>query len=284
MLSVYVGTLKIHDAVNATDFWLQTPIEGLDAPEDRVNVYDKPGEDGAVVSSMFYSGRRISLQGMIKGANPAAYEANRLAFLNAVLQRKDDTGYPTPIRVTFTNLSGATYYVDAYIRKPIMDYDQINYCKFMLTMVCANPFIFGSASKNTTINPAVGGGAVLPFILPVILAPSSGGSGSLVNSGSGNAFPIIKLTGPLTNPYLANNTVGKFMQLNYTIPAGHYVTIDMAKKTILLDDSSSILSTKTSDSDWWAVIPGTNNLQLSTGNSADSGNALITINDAYLGI
>ena len=279
-----MGSLKIHDSINSSDFWLQTPISGLDSPEDRVTVYDKPGEDGAVVSSSFYSSRPVSLQGVIKGANATAFENNRKAFIAACSQQKDSNGYPTPIKFTFTTLAGNTYFFEGYCRKPVMDYDQINFCRYHIEIICADPYIYGNSTNTTTINRAIGGGAIVPFVVPVTLAPGSGGTGTVVNNGNGISYPVLTLTGPLTNPYIANTTVGKVMQLTYTIPSGSFVTIDMQAKTILLNNTSSILSTKTSDSEWWGLIAGSNNLQLSTSSTADTGNLQISSNDAYLGV
>jgi len=279
-----MGSLKIHDSINSSDFWLQTPISGLDSPDDRMNIYDKPGEDGAVVSSSFYSSRPVSLQGVIKGANAATFEANRKAFIAACAQQKDSDGYPTPIRFTFTTLGGSTYFFDGYCHKPVMDYSEINFCKYHIEVVCADPYIYGNTLNTTTINRAIGGGAIVPFVVPVTLAPGSGGTGTVVNNGNGVSYPVLTLTGPLTSPYIANTTVGKVMQLNYTIPLGSYVTIDMGAKTILLNGTSSILSTKTSDSEWWGLVPGANALQLSTSSTADTGNLAVSSNDAYLGV
>ena len=284
MLNLYIGSLKVHDSVNATDLWLQTPITGFDSPDNRMTHYDKPGEDGAVVSAMYYSSRHVTLHGYIKGATPIIYEANRVAFIKACAQAKDASGYPTPTTITFTTLAGNTYYFNAYIKKPVMDYSQINSGKYMVDMVAADPYIYSSAARTTTISRAIGGGAIVPFVVPVILAASSGGSSTLVNGGNGTSFPILKLTGPLTNPYVANTTVNKFVQLNYTITSSNYVLIDMAQKTIMLNGVTSVLSTKTSDSNWWALVSGNNNIQLSTGTSADTGNLTINYNDAYLGV
>lgn len=284
MRNLYIGTLLVHDSIAAADLWLQTPIQGLESPAMRVSAYDKPGEDGAVISAMFYGSRNITLSGFIKGATSAIYEANCVAFLAACATKKDTFGYPVATRITFTTLAGTTYYFDAYLKPPIMDYDKINYRRYLLNMVTADPYIYSSGAKSTTISRAIGGGAVVPFIVPVTLAPSSGGSGTAVNSGNGTSYPILTLTGPLTNPYISNATAGKVMQLIYTIASGNTVVINMSQKTIMLNGSSSLLSTKTVDSEWWALVANSNSIQFSTSTTADTGYLKIDYNDAYLGI
>lgn len=284
MLSVYIGTLKIHDSQIPGDFWLETPIEGMDFPETRISMYNKPGENGAVVSAEFYGSRGITLHGFIKGANATIHEADRIAFQNAVSQQKDTNGYPVTTRVTFTTLAGNVYYVDGFFKRPIMNYADINFTRYSIDIVAPNHAIFKLAPSTLTINRAIGGGAIVPFIVPVTLAPSSGGAGTLVNNGSTITFPIIKFIGPLTNPYLANDTVGKFMQLSYSLLAGSTITIDMQNKTIMLNGSTSLLSTKVVGSDWWGLTNGSNNITFSTSSTADTGQVSFTYNDAYLGI
>lgn len=284
MRNLYIGSLQVHDSQAALDYWLETPLEGLDMPAVRLNVYDKPGEDGAVVSSAFYGGRPLILRGKVKGNGPSAFETNRIALTAACAQQKDSNGYPITTRITFTTLAGITYFVDVNFQKVLMNYDNINSANFLIEAIVPNPYIFGNIANATTIARAIGGGMVLPFILPVILAASSGGSANVVNSGSATAFPVLVLTGPLTNPYINNATVGKSMQLNYTIDSVSVVRIDMLNKTIMLNGSTSILSVKTVDSEWWGLTPGTNAISFNTSSSADTGNLEIDYYSAYLGV
>ena len=284
MRNLYIGALLVHDSVLPADLWLQAPIQGLESPDMRVSVHDKPGEDGSVITAVFYGSRTVTLNGFIRGATAAIYEANCIAFLAACVPSKDAFGYPTPTRITFTTLSNNTYYFDAYIKPPVMDYDQINFRRYLLTMRTADPYIYSTTAKTTTISRAIGGGAIVPFVVPVTLSASSGGTGTVVNSGNGTSYPILTLTGPLTNPYIANTTVGKAMQLNYTIPSGNTVIINMAQKTIMLNGTTSLLSAKTIDSEWWALVANSNNIQFSTSTTADTGYLKIDYNDAYIGI
>ena len=288
MRSIYIDTLgsnlKIHDSTNAVDFWAQTPVDGFDAPDYRIISYDKPGEDGMAISSMFYSGRPISIHGVIKGSNPTAFEANRKLLSTACAISRDVNGYPLPKRVSVTTLAGNTFFFDAYFSKPIFAYDQVNWSKYLLQLTAIDPFLYGSQVSSGAIVRASGGGFILPVILPIVSSSATGGTATLVNSGNGNSWPIITLTGPLTNPYINNSTIGKFMQLTYTLPLGSTITIDMAKKSILLNGSSNLISAKTTDSTWWPVVAGNNNITFSTGSSADTGNMQITFYNSYVGI
>lgn len=99
-----------------TNYTLQK-LEGFDAPDVRLNAYDKPGEDGGRVSAAYYGSRTISLSGIVKADDSATYEQARrnLAWVCRV-RRDSSTGYPEPVTITFTSLAGTEYTVEAYIK------------------------------------------------------------------------------------------------------------------------------------------------------------------------
>ncbi len=285
MRSFTIGTLAlITNNVAAANYILQTPITGLDSPEVRMNYYSRPGQDGGSVSSMFYDKRTITLTGIIYASDPVAFENARKALSTACAITKDSNGYPTPTRVTLTTLANTNLFFDAYITRPIFDYQDPNFSKFMITMTVPNSFLMGATQiVSSAITRATGGGFILPVILPITSSAGTGGSTIVTNSGTAPAYPTLTLTGPLTNPYIANSTAGKYMQLNYTIPSGQTVVIDMYNKTITLNGSSSLLSTKATGSDWWSIVPGANTITLTTGASGDTGNVVVAFYNAYLG-
>lgn len=290
MKNFYIDTLgvnlKIHDNVAATDFWLQPGIEGLDAPEYRTGQYDKPGEDGSIISSQFYSGRVVTLPGIVKGNGAAAYEANRKLLSSALTIKRDSNGRPIPKRCQFETLSGVTYFFDAYVaRKPMFSQVNVSFSKFLINLVVPKASIFatGIVTSGAITRPS-GGGFILPVILPITSSSSTGGSATLTNNGDNVSLPTLTLTGPLTNPYIRNATINKSMQLTYTIGTGDYITIDMEEKTILLNGSSSVLSAKTDDSEWWGIDPGVNNIIFSSGSNSDTGNLQVSFYEAYAGI
>lgn len=286
MKSFSIGTLSfITNNVVNPNFILQTPITGLDFPEIRTNYYSRAGQDGGIVSSMFYDKRSIQLTGIIYANDPTTFEQSRQALATACQISKDSSGYPVPIKVSFTTLANNSYFFNAYIDRPVYDYKDPNYSTFMVTMTATNSFLQGATQVvSSAIVRASGGGFILPVILPITSSAGVGGTGSVTNSGTAPAYPILTLTGPLTNPYIQNSTVGKFMQLNRTIAAGEVVTIDMYNKTILLNGSSSLISSKSSTSDWWYIAPGTNTITLSTASTSDTGNVALSFYSAYLGV
>lgn len=267
------ANLQIHSNTGHVDFWFEPSVEGLDSPDHRTTQYAKPGEDGTVVSSQFYGARLVSLPGYITGSSPAQFEANRRALVSALSVQRDSTGRPRPRRCQFTTLAGLTYFFDAFpSTKPVIRQSAPTSAKFLIQLTVPRGVISSATETTFTATPPSGGGFVLPVVLPIVSSASTGGSVTTTNTGTATSLPVLTLTGPLTNPYFRNATTNQAMQLNYLVAADQTVVIDMYEKTILLNGTSSILSAKTDESNWFGIDPGDNDIRISSGSSSDTGN------------
>src|SRR6185503_8386999 len=210
MQNFSIGSLVLMTSgLPITGYTLMQPVEGLEGPPHRTNSFARPGRHGATVSSQFYDGRLITLQGTISGVDYATYLSNRRAFIAATNIDLDNNNYPVPVRVSYTMQDGNSYYVDCYFDKPMMELTAPTRCDFQITAVAPDPMIFGATQVvSSVISPPSGGGYVVPMVVPYISGASTGGSVTLNNAGSETAWPIITLTGPLTNPVLTNTTTG----------------------------------------------------------------------------
>lgn len=285
MRSFQIGSLQLINNSQAAPGFIPQTFTGLDSPDYRTNEYARPGQDGAIISSMFYDARTVTVEGQLYGTSGLEYESYRQALIAACAINKDSNNYPTPTRVTFTTMGGTSYFFDAIIGRPIIEMQKPLLSDFHLTMTVTNPFIFGNtAFTSPNIAPATGGGFILPVVLPIVSSAAVGGVVTVTNVGQATTLPTITLTGLLTQPALYNQTTGKSMQLSYTINSGDTVVIDMYNKTITLNGSSSLLSTKTSSSDWWGVQPGANQISISTISSGDTGYAVVSGNPSFIGV
>lgn len=88
------------------------------------------------------------------------------------------------------------------------------------------------------------------------------GSATVVNAGNTDAYPLIRIYGPVTEPVLDNNTQGKSLAFTgLTLVAGEYLEIDTRAKTILLNsDPTNSRYDKLAfpTSQWWTLSPGNN--------------------------
>lgn len=276
----------ITNGVLDPNFILQTPIDGLESPERRMNVYNRAGTDGAEVSSNLYGPRLINLVGKIYATNPTDFEAARKRLSAACSIRRDDNGYPLPVRLSMTTLAGEDYYIDVYVDKPVYPFEEtVNSSSFLIPMTGTGPFLFGPNAFTTgNISPPSSNGYISPYTSPYITGAASGNTGVINNTGTVETYPFVYFYGPLHNPALYNSTVGKYIQVNYTLGAGDVAVVDMQKHTIILNNSFNLNSYKTDGSDWFKVKVGLNNFTFNTGNSSDTGYAVATGNPAFVGI
>ncbi len=275
--------LQIHSSTGSIGMWIED-IEGLEMPEFRVTDYDKPGEDGGVVSSLRYGPRPIKISGIIEADTVEQFVTRKRQLLTALRIRRDSYGAPEAIRCSF-EIAGETYFIDAYIvRRPVFSGLQINWCRFIIQMLAPYPFV-RTITQNTSVSitPVSGGGFILPFILPVTSEERIGGQASVYNAGDAPAAVIARLYGPLTNPYINNVTAGKTMQINYVIADGDFVEIDMTLKKIMLNGSQSIISTKEDGSEWFDLEAGENLIKLSSGVTSDDGYLVLYYHDTFFG-
>lgn len=265
---------------------LQKPVEGFDAPDYRTTYYDSPGQDYGVVSQAYYSSRTITLTGIVKGDTVSQYETNRNALAAACGINRDSNGYPVLTPITFTTLAGDEYFINVQFKKPTFPMNDITFTNFQLIALAPDARIYGAQKVDSgAITVAQGGGFTLPVTLPIVFANSSGGGAALTNNGNTASHPIVTFTGPLTNPYIRNVTTGLAFQLDYTIPGGSYVVVDMYNKTVLFNGNQNFINNiDPVNQDWFVIEPGPNNFILSTGNNADTGGVDVSFYPAYSGI
>jgi hypothetical protein len=286
MQSFSIGSLAlISGGLPVTGYTLMQPVDGLEGPPHRTNSFSRPGRHGAIVSSQYYDGRLITLTGTVSGIDYATYLSNRKALIAATNIDLDSNDYPIATRISFTMLDGNSYYMDVFFDKPTMELTDPTRADFQLTGIAPNPMIFGASQQvSSAISPPSGGGYIVSMIAPYISGAATGGSTVINNAGSETAWPVITLTGPLTNPVLTNTTTGEVLQLSpYTIGSGNVVRIDMDAHTITLN-GASLIATKTATSDWWGLIPGNNNVSVTSTSSSDTGTAVFTYYSPYTGV
>lgn len=285
MINFQIDTLPIiTNSQPNTGYLLQTPIKGLESPKYRTDSSDRPGIDGSRVTGQFYGSRIIDLTGLVYDQSSASnFEILRQKLGTAVSIKKNIYGEPIPTKVTLTTLGGNNYFFNAFFEEPEMPLETINASTFQLVCEVPDAYIFSTTLIDTgTVMPPSTGGYVVPMVLPYVSAGSVGGSVTVNNPGQVDVYPIVNLTGPLTNPIMYNQTTGAYIQLNYTLPAGNTIRIDMANQLVTLNNSSSAINTKSLASSWWQMVKGVNVISLQTSNSSDTGYASAQFYPGYL--
>lgn len=107
---------------------------------------------------------------------------------------------------------------------------------------------------------------------------------SVTNAGTKTTWPVITLTGPITNPVIANTTTGQSITLAYDLTAGHTLTIDTnpRRRRIILDAATNAYSAYTfAVSSWWGLAPGVNALTITPSASASPAQIAVQWRDAW---
>lgn len=93
---------------------------------------------------------------------------------------------------------------------------------------------------------------VFPITFPIQFGSTIINSQTTITySGTWEELPIIVITGPLQAPVIENLTTGESLELNYNVPAGRTVTIDLTygRKTITDDLGTNLVGALSADSD-----------------------------------
>lgn len=141
------------------------------------------------------------------------------------------------------------------------------------------PFAETSSAYNTdtTSFSATGGGWSIPLTLPVTITAGGAGQSTVENDGSVDAFPEVRVYGPINAFTLTLSASGyTTRQLSFpsgSIASGDYWAIDLLQRTVTFGSSttSMISSLDLSSSTWFGFPPGNSTLQL-TGSGYDTTN------------
>lgn len=114
---------------------------------------------------------------------------------------------------------------------------------------CHDGFTYADEVTGVTLNLGTeatpgsidtGGGFVFPVVFPVAILPPTTQQTQLFIGGDAPARPVVRFNGPVVDPSLTTNDWD--LQLNYTIPEGQYVEIDLRtwRMTALLNGVTSV--------------------------------------------
>lgn len=275
-----ISSLNIRSTTfnNGSNFFI-TELPGLEMPPMRVVNYNLAGEHFGLYVSAFYGKRRFSIKGWVVGSSQSDFQTQR-----DQLQRDlDITSGEIPINITLVN--GRQLTINAIL--VALDFSpkpgELTATQFNASFDASFPFLVSQTENSQNINLATGGGGkVPPDTMPMALAPDSGGANFIINNGNAPYYPFARITGPVLNPSLRNNTSGKVVRFAVNLAAGEYIDIDFKRKTIFDNQGRNQYSTKSGD--WWFLQPGTSEIRFLADSYDASAVANIKFRDSFLGI
>jgi hypothetical protein len=112
------------------------------------------------------------------------------------------------------------------------------------------------------------------------------GSASVVNAGTADVYPLLRVYGPCTDPTIENITTGKELVFAaLTINAGDFLEVDTRARTIRYNGDPADSRYDKLDfpgSEWWALSPGTNLVRLNPVTFSSPSNLVVEYRDAWL--
>jgi hypothetical protein len=167
-----------------------------------------------------------------------------------------------------------------------------------IQFICHNPIVFNPeryAAVWTIGTPT--SYLVFPITFPILFGVSGfiNSTVSVTYEGTWLAYPTITITGPLDEAIVYNNSTGEKIEIEYNIPNGSTLVIDLSyrQKTVYEDSGTNRIGTITTDSDLATfhiapdpeVAGGVNELQvIGTNGVAGVTSVSITWYDQYIGI
>lgn len=139
-----------------------------------------------------------------------------------------------------------------------------NIIRYQAVLRGSDPNVYSQTeyTASATALSGQGGGFVAPFIAPfTVNAPPETVAG-VTNNGFVDSPPIFELAGYLLNP-IVRLAPGVELQLAGEIAAGDTLTIDVAQRSVLLNDAANRRSlVDTANSTWFEIPPGASTITL----------------------
>lgn len=114
----------------------------------------------------------------------------------------------------------------------------------------ADPTFYATDAEAATWTLDVVSDLVLAYDLPYFFGESIiNDTQAVAYTGDVDTYPVITITGPITNPVIENETTGEALRLEYEISAGDAVTIDCryGYKSVTLNGGARLVLTDDSD-------------------------------------
>ena len=253
-------------------------VDGLDSPPYRVSASLLAGMDGAQYNRSYADKRSIALGWLILEADMSSFLDHRNEVFNAFNPAEGEI--ELEIEINYDTTYKITCVVDD-IKLGLRAADN-TWAPALARLTAYDPIIKSSVTHaNSGIAVPGGGGATFPLTFPIVFQTQNTGTVFVNNDGNVAAYPILTLTGLLTNPVIRNVDTGEYFQLTYTSQVGDSIVIDMRERTVTLNGATSLITRVAAGSSWWTLQPGSTQVAINTGASSDTGTMEIAWNDAW---
>ena len=151
------------------------------------------------------------------------------------------------------------------------------------TFFCADPRFYDNTQQTSTITVVTSLGRTYNRIYPLTFGGGSAAISTTVNNtGWATTYPIITLTGPITNPVIGSLTQGNAITISGTYANTDTLVVDLGQRLVTLNGSAA-RNLVAGNSNWFSATAGVNQFYLTgTGTLAGTTTASITWFNAYI--
>lgn len=282
-----------HALSGGSPYWVESVL-GVGAAEVRRLAQRGPMQHGVSDVGFRLEARELSMVLVFDAGSAALADAQRDA-LWAMLRPTDEA-----MALRCTRDDGSIRQVDVHVSGMVdaparAGERELGIQRVGVRFVAANPIWYEPTQRHVTFETSSAGLAV-PMAVPMVGAAFVAMNivTALVYAGSFDEYPVITLTGPMTDAVLTNETSGDALDFTgTTIAAGDSYTIDLryGYKTVTEDDGTNRLATLTNDSDLatWRLLAapaaagGVNNVRFVCDDATGATSVVLSYYRRYMG-
>lgn len=236
--------------------WLDLDLRTSDTARD--------GRHGEYPGGAYSGPRYVTYQYVTKGVHLPQFPAAIAALRAATAPSEDPQEEPLVVQ-----LHGERWMVNARCLRRQIPTDlaySVGHSAGSLQWKATNPRLLKLPQQDASIGlpTVVTAGATFPLTFNLDLGPGSvGGEFPVINEGNATAWPVWRVTGPVTGLIIENADTGASLQFNpaWTLPAGQTLEIDTEHRTVLLVGSDVSRSAELYVRGWFGIPPGTSRIR-----------------------
>jgi hypothetical protein len=257
-------------------------VEGLESlPTLRTQDDDQGYNDGMFSGRDFLSGRNITVNMYILASSGASAQANFNTMQLNLQPQQSGTNV-----LQFQMSGSALQRANVRVRggKSIIDPDYTyGLIRAQYEFFSPDPKYYDDALQTASMPISNPLGRTYNRVYPLLYGGGSSGSTTAVtNSGWATTYPIITVTGPITNPTVGNTTSQNFITVQGTYSNTDSVVIDLSQRLVTVN-SVAARNLVTGSSTWYGAAPGTSQFYLTgTATLAGTTTATVTWRNAYV--
>lgn len=189
--------------------------------------------------------------------NRDRYWEERTRILNIFRPNRQTTDELLPGQLRKQFKDGSTRAIEVFVDQGLQfegggaDWDEFG-SNEIVRFIAYNPIWFDPTQGEQEFNLGSLDDLVFPIDFPIVFGSTVlYDQATIQYLGTWEELPVIIITGPLNQPRIENLTTGEVLDLEYNVPAGRVVTIDLSyrKKTVTDDLGANFAGSLSPDSD-----------------------------------